>query len=490
LRVERLLSGRKTLRDFRPAHGRAGRFKSSLDPGLESVLLPERVSGDTHPARAVRRALRLSPNEQLDGVSLIKRLDAQQRFVSTSRVAIDPFIRRAHDAGEDLATLKDLASRLHDADLAERFEANDKNGLTHYAPFPFDCQLFYRARVDRVDGRDLTREEMDTAQSFGDAARKLRQRLGMSDFLPYFAVLRADGDHMGAAIGELTRTQKGAAIGELTRIQQHQLFSNELLGFARRADDTVRQHSGALIYSGGDDVLAFLPLDTAIPCAERLRLIFADVMRGALPDVAEAALPTLSVGIAIGHYAEHLQNLLRWSVAAERAAKKPRNALAIALHTRTSGETALTVPPRPWSATPPPAQRWRDWIDLHDGDHLPDSAAYELRTLFLELDGVRLTRASDLADLVRRETRRILMRKRADAGRRDVDKAVRETVERLIGDDLKRLGEVVSELIIARRLADAVRAGAGTALARWDEVTTRRVPVSPANGEGHLRSRA
>ncbi len=38
----------------------------------------------------------------------------------------------------------------------------------------------------------------------------------------------------------------------------------------------VAEHHGALVYSGGDDVLAFLPLDTALDCAGALRASFAD----------------------------------------------------------------------------------------------------------------------------------------------------------------------------------------------------------------------
>ena len=38
----------------------------------------------------------------------------------------------------------------------------------------------------------------------------------------------------------------------------------------QNADRVVREHHGVLIYSGGDDVLAFLPLDQALKCARAL----------------------------------------------------------------------------------------------------------------------------------------------------------------------------------------------------------------------------
>ncbi len=43
----------------------------------------------------------------------------------------------------------------------------------------------------------------------------------------------------------------------------HRTISRALAGFAQEAATTVRQHEGELIYSGGDDVLALLPLHRA-----------------------------------------------------------------------------------------------------------------------------------------------------------------------------------------------------------------------------------
>ena len=37
----------------------------------------------------------------------------------------------------------------------------------------------------------------------------------------------------------------------------------------------VKRHSGFLIYSGGDDLLALLPVSTALRCARELRLAFS-----------------------------------------------------------------------------------------------------------------------------------------------------------------------------------------------------------------------
>src|SRR5690606_23843212 len=69
----------------------------------------------------------------------------------------------------------------------------------------------------------------------------------LSEPYPYVACLVADGDRMGKAIGSLRSA--GA----------HRKFSKALAGFADEARKVVeQQHRGALVYAGGDDVLAFV----------------------------------------------------------------------------------------------------------------------------------------------------------------------------------------------------------------------------------------
>src|SRR5690606_23681928 len=103
---------------------------------------------------------------------------------------------------------------------------------------------------------------------------------------PYVACLVADGDRMGKAIDRL-----GSAA-------EHRAFSEALAGFASQARKVIeRDHRGALIYAGGDDVLAFLPLPEALSCAEELRRGFTAVMDSACTSIAAEERPTLSVGL-------------------------------------------------------------------------------------------------------------------------------------------------------------------------------------------------
>jgi len=218
----------------------------------------------------------------------------------------------------------------------------------------------------------------------------------------YFAVLALDGDEIGRWIsGEKTplfRDQlasygdgSGSPDGALAYFEResdpdgrgtlkarftsflktprplspgyHLQFSEALSNFALRcADRVVRAFDGRVIYAGGDDVLALLPADTAIGCAQALRRAF----QGKSPEVAgiqEAApgflsadavcdqngrpIPFIvpgpaadcSVGIAMAHFKAPLQDVVRAAQEAEKRAKKQpgRSAVAVSLFKR-SGE--------------------------------------------------------------------------------------------------------------------------------------------------------
>lgn len=370
-RVERLLAGRKTLREFWPATGLDGQPKSSLDPSRESVIVRAR-----HHDPATRSRYRLKGAEQLDAISLIKRLDTTSRFVSSSRVAIDPLIRamEGHDASV-LSGLRANAETLRDTDLMEPFTAKQRKSLSQFDRFPYDSQLFYatspkhaKALIDQDPVRSPDDSWKQATATFLDTLKEFTYAHPEWKDLPaYFAVLRADGDRMGAALNDLTE------------VEDHRTLSTGLGAFASDAKGIVARHFGGLIYSGGDDVLAFLPLDTAIPCAEALRNAFGTTMAKALPDTPVHERPTLSVGIAIGHYAEHLQSLLGRSMSAERAAKVSRNALAIEFSAHSGGgEARLAV--RSWAHDPLPTS-WGTAVMFHLHDLFPDSGAYELETL-------------------------------------------------------------------------------------------------------------
>lgn len=313
-RVERLLAGRKALRDFLPVEDDdAGVPKSPLDPSRASVVPdPSKLSGEP---------LNLKGTEFLDAVSVLKRV---------------------------------RGARLRD-------QADERRVLS-------------------------TRELAQRAVKPGFLS--LKDDLEPS--FPYFAVLVADGDRMGQLLSQRDD------------VAAHQRVSAQLDAFARRARQVVREHDGQPVYSGGDDVLALLPVTTAVACARDLAVAFAQEL--GVPFGVPDPDTSLSVGVAIVHHMEPLSVALQRGRAAEKDAKVDRNALSVALHTR--GGSPLKVR-QVWSAF-----TLDRWLALARSGLITRGLPYELRELAREWPaGLRDARA------LQGEVQRIVRHKRRQDGR-------------------------------------------------------------------------
>lgn len=138
----------------------------------------------------------------------------------------------------------------------------------------------------------------------------------------YIAVIAMDGDKMGETLSSFE--------GE----NEHRDFSSALASYACDVGPIVEKYNGALIYDGGDDVLAVVPAKKAIECAKELRGEFGKKVKG-----KNGRSLTASAGIAVGHKSVPLQDLVHKAHAAESRAKNSynRDALAVSVFKR-SGE--------------------------------------------------------------------------------------------------------------------------------------------------------
>jgi len=92
----------------------------------------------------------------------------------------------------------------------------------------------------------------------------------------------------------------GDDIGKhMSSSEKQRAITEGLAQFTRRVPDLVFAHDGFLVYAGGDDVLALLPIDTALSCAcalsETFRLTFEDAF-AALQHARERSLCGNPVG--------------------------------------------------------------------------------------------------------------------------------------------------------------------------------------------------
>lgn len=147
----------------------------------------------------------------------------------------------------------------------------------------------------------------------------------------YYAIIMMDGDNMGKLFS-----------GD--KEQKYSEVSEKLARFAQQhVPHIVEKYDGKLVYAGGDDVLAFVPVDKALIIAEELRFAFSDQQKG-LGDGA-----TASFGVIVGHKKAPLHMLLDGVRKLEKKAKsyrKEKDALALSIYMG-AGEILETV--LPWN---------------------------------------------------------------------------------------------------------------------------------------------
>lgn len=305
----RLLAARKRCRDFLPGKGRPGIPKSSLDGLRESVLRDPRE----WPEHA-RRRLRLNEGEQLDVVGMVKRTwtpdGGNASYPSVARIAADPWIRLLALQQIDLEPLI-RACRALGRDVVHEFNKEGKWGYPQYAAFPFEGTALFRSRhPDLLEETETASDDpkfLQLVKALEQIAAAAKDKKIASAPSPYLGVLVADGDRMGRAISALKSPD------------EHRKFSQALARFAGAAGEIVRQHHGVLVYSGGDDVLAFVPIDCCLACARTLHDQFGEMLENWSKKIG--AELTLSVGLAIAHFMEPLEDLLSYGREAEKHAK-------------------------------------------------------------------------------------------------------------------------------------------------------------------------
>ncbi|WP_437834958.1 type III-B CRISPR-associated protein Cas10/Cmr2 [Sorangium sp. So ce1153] len=419
--ADRLLAARKRTRAFRqPAWTREGVPKSSLD-GLRDAVLDERiydrpVTGRARPAALGsaerRRFYDVHGSERLCGVGLLKRFgrrvtDEAERIPSTNHLSTLPFLR-----GLDRDQARQEAVRRAWRDYRAALEDAGVLGEFQDAPPPLRSSL-----LGRIDGGVLypgrVREALEdagaseaTRQIVEERRRALLRSAGRDEPSAYYAILVADGDSMGDLLSTL------GTPGELRRL------SATLARFAReRVPAIVQEGEGALLYAGGDDVLALLPLHRALTTAMRVAQAFREELA---PWATSGRVPSMSAGLAVVHSWSPLEEGLGAARDAEMRAKArysdatdKKNALAIAVHKR-SGEP-LTVCGR-WDALVPRLQRI---ADLQVEDELPGTMIEELAALERLVAGLHGETQDKARAIQRVEARRIL-------GRKDIRSAVLE----------------------------------------------------------------
>lgn len=372
------------------ARKRLHNFQQSEEPGEKSVISGEHQAlcwsaNETAPSRHQVRAfwevlatrkghpqghqslsakeISLEGSERLDAIDTIKRFATkskssqidQQPFPSTSSIATATFVEGLLSPELDQASLQTWLTA-----TSKPFFRDIPDGSTKAIPYLAekakrdnevlrrDGDCFFRATFTphRLKKDYGVADEAQAHKLANDGKRGLETLLEATDKLgirrptPYYAILKMDGDRMGT----LLNTAKS--------MKEHQKISNALSEFT---SIDVRElvnvsYPGRLVYAGGDDILALVPLarnfskrsedqseaiKTVIDLANRLQQQYRKRM---------GQTATASISIAIAHHYAPLSFVLGVMRRAERhLAKKryERNALVVSLIRRSGAQTQI-----------------------------------------------------------------------------------------------------------------------------------------------------
>lgn len=156
---------------------------------------------------------------------------------------------------------------------------------------------------------------------------------------PFYAILLMDGDSLGSHMSDVEKQKE---------------ISTALKQFTCSVPDIVYQHNGFLIYAGGDDVLAWLPLEDALTCALAVRQCY----RQAFADTQHSELSqcTISAAVQFIHVNTPLINILKQThQLLDDVAKDGCGRDAIAVRVWKRGGEAIE-----W------AMRWNEAIENHE----------------------------------------------------------------------------------------------------------------------------
>ncbi|MGK5093675.1 type III-B CRISPR-associated protein Cas10/Cmr2 [Deltaproteobacteria bacterium TL4] len=417
--VERLLSARKNLRAFeKPTWDGTGLFKNSLDGLRETVI--ER--GSEVPGL-------LKKSEKLDALGLVKRFCPlsdktrfKQKFKDLADIALIPWEEKIKQHPEAKV-------------LKQQFEACFGGD--------FSQENYYAENENKLELSDP-----GTAGEAWAILKKLRHKNMAGEPPKYACILVGDGDKMGPALDEIKDKQG------------HQIFSQSLAQFSHEVGNLIQKAQGSLIYSGGDDVMAYLPVHTALEGCDAIRQKFEEVMKNVCQELKlnPQRVPTLSIGLAIVHHSEPLDHALKLARNAEKSAKDQggRNALAIIQSKRSGNDILIGGKWEKRDGKEGIVKRLQTMIQLYleENHPLPGTLGYQLREAMLSAgDSIRFEENNDILTPTNAASALVLRTLRHKEKTHEQSIELQKPLKNiLLGCNSIR--ELSQEMIVAKQIAD------------------------------------
>ncbi|WP_027180397.1 type III-B CRISPR-associated protein Cas10/Cmr2 [Maridesulfovibrio bastinii] len=432
-RVESLLAARKNFRAFKAPEWNGFKTpKSSLDGMRESVFMekPHEIIG------------LLKRNEHLDAIGCIKRFGflakgvENKYFSDLAEMALIPWIIGAENG--DISHI-DLIEKFQNSFPDKIKVCRGKRLTVGNLSLNVDAEKFFsdRAKLDELYGNN--------AKNIWDCRDEMFKKYGKPS--PYSVIMVGDGDHMGEMIRSIPNKE------------MHKQFSRKLSNFSNSVATIVEEAGGSLIYAGGDDIMSYLPLHTAVMCADEIRKRFHSEMKSLCESIGLNVniAATFSIGLAIVHYMHPLDLALELARKAEFIAKESgRNSLAVIQSKRAGAEVIVHGK---WDADgdlPGIAERLKYICSMYSSESqlLPSKLGYDLKRVKIATGGnSEMEFAAVDGDIRPENVTAVLVRRVFDQKNQgDIEKN-KQLRELLIGR--KDVDQLSNELVIGRLISQA-----------------------------------
>ncbi|MBH5320419.1 type III-B CRISPR-associated protein Cas10/Cmr2 [Paenibacillus sp. GSMTC-2017] len=337
-RADQLMAARKSFRDFRQNEPGTlfGDKKSRLNSGRESVIWPEKLH--------LLAKFGITKDETLDAISLVKRLSNRtdpRTFPSVCDMAFLPY----RNDMQNHAKIRDYYEAVRHSCRALQLDGK--------AIDEFESALFYENRVEefvaerlhqmsekRGSGSFFTNKEHVQEQNqvteivTSIAQLRTSHEINKNSLPNYYAFIMCDGDNMGETLRAMKTKEEHQKFSQ--NLSRFALAAEEIVSYRKRNESANMIERGKLVYSGGDDIMAYVALSDCMDVCDKLQRKFTEIMNEAVPQGLPK--PTLSIGVAIVHMMERLEVACEIARRAEHFAKSSgKNRMAVIMQKRHGG---------------------------------------------------------------------------------------------------------------------------------------------------------
>ncbi|OEU43548.1 type III-B CRISPR-associated protein Cas10/Cmr2 [Methanosarcina sp. Ant1] len=246
---------------------------------------------------------RIRENEVLCPICLLKRLlnpddigVNDQKFDSVMDISAAS-AKKLIEQKNEKTEVKEFAEKIRE--IGEYIGITHKNGEYYYEDYlNFD---FFKKEYEAPDDQEFRRLCEDTKKKL----RAVYESLGIKEPSKYYSILMMDGDNMGKLMSGEVKLASGEIIKDTDFTIDYQKKLSEILADTGANTSELirddREGNGLCVYSGGDDLLAFLPLERSLSTANKARSSF-------ISEFNESNIKqTISAGIVILHHKDPLR---------------------------------------------------------------------------------------------------------------------------------------------------------------------------------------